>query len=310
MNPDPDRMDGLTFESDLHRDGASGGHELDSSIAFSNGRWVRRDQLALPLDDVGLRQGIILVERLRTYGGQLWQWIRHRSRLSSGCEGCGIKIHPDRWDEVVQRLLRQNADRIANRDVAVVLLATPGQSDVPTMVAYLDPINEAAVERRRQHGQPVVVTDYQLPSSDCWPREWKIRSRPMYYLADRAARSIDPDAVGLLIDHDAAVLDCSVASVAIVQNGCIVMPPPERALPSVSTMVVGDIAKDLGVPVDRKTFGIAELYDADEVWLMGTTTGLWFANRLTYQRRTEVLSKQVPPLCRAFLQQWVRRTSG
>lgn len=262
---------------------------LESSAAdgVGKGYWVRSDQLQISVQDLGFRQAVTAVERLRTYGGRPASLSQHLIRWRRTLDYLGIAILVDEA-EIAQRiaaLIDRNAAwcrRVG--DFGITLLATPGQDagrpDAATEIMHLNPLDPAKLQRHRTAGQPLIITDVHQPSSKSWPRDIKVRCRLHYYLADRAAQQIDAAALGLLIDADGSVTETSVASVAICQDGQILSPPIEQVLPGTTQQAVEQVARQLGLAWSYQTLFPAEIRQADEVWLMGTDGGLWFANRV------------------------------
>ncbi len=249
--------------------------------------WISADELCVSVDDIGFRQSVVAVERLRTYGRRLVCLPQHIIRWRRTLDHLAIPVPVDedaiaaRIDELIGRnepWCRQQGD------FGITMLATPGcdprRGAGATEILHLNPLNQAKIQRHRDLGQPLVITDVQQPPEKSWPRDIKVRCRLHYYLADRAAQQINPDAVGVLLDADGSVTETSIASLAICRAGGIVSPPPAQVLPGITQQVVQQVAQQLGVAWSHATLFPADLREAEEVWLMGTDGGLWFADRV------------------------------
>ncbi len=249
--------------------------------------WIPFSQLAVSLQDVGFRQGVVAVERLRTYSGCAFELAAHLTRWRRTLEH--LQIRTDATDARLDGLIRSLIDR--NRewcreagDFGITLLATPGRIDDPrarpSEWLHLNSLPADLIAKRRTSGQPLLITDVQQPSPRCWPRDIKVRCRLHYYSADAFARQLAPDALGVLIDEDGSITDTSIANLALLRDGRILAPAIEQVLPGVTQQVVRDLAERIGLPWRQQTLLPADLRTADEVWLMGTDGGLWFANRV------------------------------
>ncbi len=249
--------------------------------------WLAADRLAVSVHDLGFRQSAIAVERLRTYGGRPAFLPQHIIRWRRTLEHLAIALPVDeqaiasRIDELIER----NADWCQQHgDFGITMLATPGcdpaHGAAATEILHLNPLQNSKIQRHRDAGQPLIITDIQQPSDRSWPRDIKVRCRLHYYLADREAHQIDPDAVGALLDADGSVTETSVACLAICRGGEIISPPPAQVLPGITQQVVQQLAGQLGFLWSHSTLFPADLREADEVWLMGTDGGLWFASRV------------------------------
>lgn len=167
-------------------------------------------------------------------------------------------------------------------DVGITLWATPGTQvrDRPTFALHLNAIDHAAATLRQKRGQSVVLTDIVQPATECWSRHAKVRCRLHYYLADVQAQSLVPGATGVLQDSDGSWTESSIANIALLFGREIVFAPAAQVLPGITQAHVRDLA-------DRQTLTLREsrltaqmIADADAMLLMGTDTGIWFAQNV------------------------------
>lgn len=258
-------------------------HDQDSPfhdhLCYLTGQWIRYGELAISVDDIGFRQGVVAVERLRTYGGVPFQIDAHLKRWQQTTGALQIDRVSDAQQigDLVSELLQRNAALVRQQaEVGITILATPGV-DRPTLVTHLNSLNHGLISRHREHGQPLIITEIQQPSDQCWPRSIKVRSRIHYYLADAHARNSDVDAVGVLIDDQGHVTETSIANLAIVHAGEIFSPPPGAVLGGITQMVVQEIAARKGIHWIKRPILANAFRQADEVLLMGTDAGIWFA---------------------------------
>ncbi|MGB7325695.1 MAG: aminotransferase class IV [Rubripirellula sp.] len=254
-------------------------------IGYLSGCWVHHDQMRISVDDTGFRQGVTVVERLRTYGGDLFEVDAHLKRWQDSLDYLGLKlgIAPDGIRSLIDELQRRNGVWIdKHKEFGVTMFATPGISgglDV-TLGIHLNPLDMTTVHRRQTLGQPVVITDVRQPHVDVWSRSIKVRCRLHYFRADNIARQFASDAMGMLVDDDGSVTESSIANFAIVESGIITSPPSEQVLGGVTQSVVERIATRCEIPWRRQRLSPDRVASADEVLLMGTDTGVWFANQI------------------------------
>jgi len=262
------------------------------SCSVARESWVPLEQLGVGIDDIGLRQSVVAVERLRTYQGHVVELQPHLIRYRRTLDFLNIAIVVD------DQLIAQRIDQLILRnqtwceragDFGITLVATPGDSAVmaaedgyggPTEIIHLNALNLNQIAKRQLSGQPLVITDVRQPPAESWPRDIKVRCRLHYYLADLKAKQFAPDGLGVLIDADGSITETSVANLAIIKQGSIWSPPPQQVLPGVTQEVVRSVAMELGIPWHHQTLFPADLRQADEVILMGTDGGVWFANRV------------------------------
>ena len=258
-------------------------------VSYLSGRWLAHDSMQIGVNDVGFRQGVTAVERLRTYHGRLFALDEHLVRWQRSVTQLSIAGLPSELAirAIIEDLLARNSVLLRSEgDVGLTMFATPGElgGDGPTLGLHLNRLNHAVHQRRREQGQPLVVTSVRQPDPDCWPRSIKVRSRVHYYRADAIARAVDENAVGILLDNDGSVTETSIANLAIVQAGRIVSPPADRVLPGITQSVVESIAAAAAIPWSNRAITVAELQQAEEVLLMGTDGGIWFASSIDDQR--------------------------
>lgn len=256
---------------------------FDDHICYRSGNWIRYCDLKISVDDIGFRQGVVAVERLRTYSGQPHQVDAHLNRWQHTAKVLRIDGLPstNRIEQVIVDLLKKNESLVKDRsDVGITIFATPGSSATsdPTFAVHLNPIDHDLVRSRRANGQPLIVTNVEQPSAASWPRSIKVRSRIHYYLADAEARGHDADAVGVLIDSVGNITETSIANLAIVQSGQIISPSDDTVLGGITQMVLEQIAEQLMIRWEKRAISGEEFGRADEVLLMGTDGGIWYAS--------------------------------
>ncbi len=265
--------------------------------AWHNGQLVPHRSLSVSLQDLGIRQSVIAVERLRTYGHQVAQLEAHIVRWRRTLDELYLPIAVDseslRWR--IESLMDANRAWLSEvGDCGIVMMATPGEAAPAPAVTtpfgnewmHLQAIQHSIVERHRAAGQRLFITDVEQPSDRCWPRDIKVRCRLHYYLADQQAREHHPDAVGLLVDHDGTVTETSNSNIAIVRQGEVWAPPVEQVLPGVTMEAVRQACEELGLVWHDERLWPAEIREAEEVWLMGTDGGLWFASHIDGAAKT------------------------
>ncbi len=238
--------------------------------------------MRLSVDDFGFRQGVTVVERLRTYAGVVFALETHLDRWQSSNDVLGIQGLPTSATtrSLVRELLDRNREVVqAEHDIGITMFSTPGElgGNTPTFGLHLNRLDQARIDRYRRRGQPLVVTNVRQPDPACWPRSIKVRSRIHYYLADESARCSNPDAVGVLVDDDGSVTETSIANLAIVKSCRIVSPPADRVLGGVTQAVVESLAAEAEFSWTKRAIPVAEFLQADEILMMGTDGGIWFA---------------------------------
>lgn len=257
-------------------------------IGYLHGQWRPHHEMHISVDDGGFRQAITAVERLRTYRGRIFSLEAHLRRWEWTTEKLAITGLPDSTEiqNLLTELLEKNQSLIdLQGDVGITMFATPGDPyvDQPTFGLHLNLLNHDRIAQHRLKGQPLIISDVQQPATTCWPRSIKTRSRVHYYLADRFAAEHRPGSLGILLDQDGTITETSTSNIAIVTQGTIQTPPSEKVLSGVTQLMTEILAEEMGIHWVKAPITIEQLLLADEVILMGTDGGIWFANSISNQ---------------------------
>jgi branched-subunit amino acid aminotransferase/4-amino-4-deoxychorismate lyase len=271
---------------------------MNQPIAFFNGQWISASAAAISLDDAGFVQGTAVAEQLRTFGGKLFRLREHLARLAYSLEIVSVEpgMTLDELAGIAEELAARNHALLPpGDDLGLSIVVTPGvyptfappaQGDSPISVdteigtvpqprpivclhTYRLPFH-LWVKKYRE-GQRLVTTGVEQVSQRCWPPALKCRSRMHYYLADRQAAAIDPQARALLLDAQGFVVEASTANVLIYRGKGLLSPPLSKILHGISLSVVTELAGQLGIPFTERDLTIDDLSAADEVLLTSTS---------------------------------------
>jgi len=91
-----------------------------------------------------------------------------------------------------------------------------------------------------------------------------------YYLADKEAQLVDPDAAALLLDLTGNVTETSGSNFLIVERGTIVSPTLVNTLPGISRATVIELAATLGIPFVERDIQVHSVMNADEAFTTST----------------------------------------
>jgi branched-chain amino acid aminotransferase len=250
-------------------------------IALFNEDIVPREQLHIELDDIGFVMGTTISERLRTFGGQLFQAEEHFARLALSLESLGIAS-----PELLSRVQAAAIDIVAHNsalcgagsDLGLVVLVTPGRvtTNEPTVLVYSSALPFSEMHSWYSDGVSLQVVSHRQVPENCWPSHLKCRSRMHYYLADQEARSKQSESRALLLDQHDNIAEASTANLLIyIKDTGFVSPRKENILSGISLSVLENLAAQLGVNFQYADFSVADLMEADEVMLCSTSPSVW-----------------------------------
>ena len=260
-------------------------------LAWSDGSFLPRPSLVLPLGDAGFVMGATATEQLRTFRGELFRPALHASRFRDSLATVGIE---PAWSveqifAAAATVARHNHALLSPADdLGVVVYATPGdlpaqhcgQPGAPRVAVHAFPLAFSSWARSYVQGVSLrSVAVRQVPET-CWPLHLKCRSRMHYHLADREAHRQEPGARAILCHADGRVSETTTANLAVVRAGAIVTPPAGDALAGVSLHELRTLATGLGIRWSEQSLGIADLAEADELLLTSTPNCLLPVTRL------------------------------
>jgi len=74
----------------------------------------------------------------------------------------------------------------------------------------------------------------------------------------------------LMLDENGFIAEGTGECVFVVRDGTLISPPNDNSLESITQATILELARDFGIPVERRNITRDEIYIADEVFLTGT----------------------------------------
>ena len=263
---------------------------MTGEIAWIDGAFVTRAELALPVGDAGFVLGATVTEQLRTFRGTLFLPDEHARRLTESLAAIGIEP-----PLAVDALMRAASDVATHNhrlthdggDLGVVTFVTPGDLPAqhggraarPRAIVHSFPLAFPLWARAYDEGVALRGVNVRQVPEECWPIRAKTRSRLHYFLADREAAAAEPGARAALAHADGRISETSTANIAIVRDGTIVAPPAADALPGISLGFARHLAGALGIAWHEASLTAADLAAADEILLTSTPSCILPATR-------------------------------
>jgi 4-amino-4-deoxychorismate lyase len=230
-----------------------------------NGQLVLQGEARISLFDRGFQFGDGLFETMRSYGGRAYLLSRHLRRLRDGADQLGIPLPDD--EELASRIATTIA---ANNlpDCAVRLTVSRGVSEnlfdirpdaMPTIAVQLRPLLHFG-------DQPENIITVAVDPAVGGGGMLKSLS---YLQSVQAVRKIREAGVreGVMLREDGVVLEGSVSNIFMVKHGVVATPPTELGiLPGITRQRVLELAWELSISTEQRSFTLAELLRADEVF--------------------------------------------
>ncbi|MEE3370538.1 MAG: aminotransferase class IV [Planctomycetota bacterium] len=258
---------------------------MSETIVYLNGRFVPETEAHISLYDMAVVLGATVTEMTRTFHHQPFRLNDHVDRLYKSLRYIGVDVGlpPADLTEATLRVVKHNSGCIHKEDeLGIVHFVTGGEFHEyvgsagraarvqPTVCVHTFPIPfHYFAEKLRQGAHVVTPTVRHIPAQ-CIDPKMKCRSRMHYFLAERQARLVDPDALCLMLDLDGNVTETSGSNFLIVERGTIVSPPRHLILPGISRATVVDLAAQLKIPFEERLIRLHDVANADEA--LSTTT--------------------------------------
>tara|TARA_Y100001934_G_scaffold274123_1_gene365623 strand:- start:311 stop:1198 length:888 start_codon:yes stop_codon:yes gene_type:complete len=250
-------------------------------VAYLNSEIIPRSDLTVDVKDLGFMLGTTVSERLRTFGGTLFELDAHLQRLQQSLDITGYSPSQSLSEisEAATSLVSTNHALLEpGSDLGLTILITPGIAGTlrTTIMMYTDELPFTQMKQWYHDGAALQVTDYRQVPANCWPSELKCRSRMHYYLADRQAELKQRGARALLLDQHGYVAEASTANILIYeQERGLISPRPEQILPGISLSIVEQLANELQIPFLQEDISLERLSKAEEILLCSTSPCIW-----------------------------------
>jgi branched-subunit amino acid aminotransferase/4-amino-4-deoxychorismate lyase len=281
-----------------------------------NGQIIPASQAHLPLYDAGVVLGATVTEMCRTFHHQLYKLDAHLERLFHSLHLTRIepRLSKDDFRAIAVQIATHNAALLARGDdLALIIFVTPGEipgyagmigrpvRTTPTVCIHTFPLPFELYVRKMQYGVHLITPSVrQVPPESIDPHI-KCRSRLHYYLADKEAQSVDPEATALLLDLAGHITETYSANFLMMQRGTLVSAPATGTLPGISRATVIELAGKLGIPVIEKDIDVNSAVAADEVFLTSTPYCLMAVAKIN---GVAISAGQPGPIYQRLLEAW------
>ena len=242
------------------------------NVAFINGTFVPMAEAKVSIEDRGFQFGDGVYEVIRTYKGRPFELEAHLARLDRSATALDLKqpYSHDDWTRHILEGIRlaaypeskiyvQITRGIAPRDHAYSDDATP---TVVMTVREFHPL-----DRSVQVAGVEAITTEDIRWGRCDIKSVNLLANVLARQQVKQAQVFEA-----ILVNEGLVTEGAVSNVMVVQGGTVVTAPQgPRILSGITRTVVLDLARSEGLPVQERFVSQADLYEADEVFLTGTT---------------------------------------
>ena len=253
-------------------------------------------------------------------GACVFRMAEHLERFERSCELIGLEVGMDRAQlsaaicETVRANPGARAVKINAYVPSIEIDVVPVDMRMRIAIAAYDPRADVAAHKpgtaaaKPAMARLWVEKEKHNRREDIVPPQAKVAANYVHAMtAKLSAREAGYDEI-LLIDEDGMVAEGPTTNIFIVDaEGALRTPPDKRVLLGVTRASIIDIAKHQGLAVHEAAFGPDELLAASEVFMTGTTAGVWPAKSVD---DTTIGDGTPGPVSRALRENFERITRG
>jgi len=251
------------------------------SIVYLNGNFLPESEACVSVLDRGFIFGDGIYEVMPVYGGKLFRFNEHMSRLQNSLDA--IKLHNplniNEWHKTLIELIRLNG----GGDQSLYLQITRGsakrdhalpKNPKPTLFAMCNELKPLPVDIINEGVAAITLDDIR------WLRCHikAISLLPNILLRQEA---LDQDAAEAILIRDGQATEGAASNLFAVINGVITTPPKgSTLLPGITRDLVLELATNNGLACQENNISLAELQQADEIWLTSSTKEILSVTKL------------------------------
>lgn len=243
---------------------------MAKTLANWNGQEMPLEDVKVSVLDRAFLFGDAVYEVIRLYGGKLWMFDRHMSRLATGLKSLRIEgVDLDALGKRIEATVKNSGER----EALVYIQVTRGEAKrthhypekiAPNQLVYVEHFDDPRT--MRETGVPVIsINDFRWQRNDL-----KVTSLIANCMAAQTAHENGCIEV-VQIGSDGYVTEGSHTSIFAVKDGKIlVSPSSSKVLPGITKQQILELSAAAGIGIHETRVKKSELKDVDEMFLTGT----------------------------------------
>jgi len=247
------------------------------SIVYLNGNYIPMNEARISPMDRGFLFGDGIYEVVPSYDGKLVGLASHLKRMQDGLDAIEIELRVDydHWREIASQLIARNG----NGNLGLYFHVSRGAdtkrnhaypNDVaPTIFAFAYEIQSPPVADKKATTPFTVITAKDLRWQRCNIKSTSLLGNVMHY---QQSHSRQHNETILYNDRD-EITEASSCNVYVIKKGIVATPLlDEQKLPGITRNTLLEILRrDGSIAVQERVVTLAELLDADEIWLSSSS---------------------------------------
>jgi len=248
---------------------------ISISIVYLNGEYLRIEEATVSVNDRSFLFADAIYEAVPVYAGQPLLMARHLDRTASGLRAIAIDYDVEQLPAISSQLTTRNSLESAEfavfycqitRGAAPRTHAFPTEPASPTVYAFAKELRRMTAEEWDRGYAAITISDQR------WGRaNLKTTGLLPNVLAQQAA--VEAGVEDAIFVREGVVLEGTHNNVFVVLDGVVVTAPATNdILHGVTRGFILELARELELVTEERSFSATELYRADEVFFTGTTT--------------------------------------
>jgi len=246
------------------------------SIVYLNGSFIPIEKATVSVLDRGFLFADGVYEVIPVYNRCLFRFEEHLKRLDNSLAGIRLKLDMSRedWKTLLTELIEKNEG-----DNQVIYLqisrgAAPNRNHAfpdniePTIFATSTPASPPSFEELKAGTTTVTLSDTRR--KNCNIKAISLLPNILLY-----QEALDAGAQEAILINDGYAIEGTKSNLFIVKdNEIITTPAGPLILGGITREVVIELARENNMTVTERLISKEELFDADEVWLSSSSTGI------------------------------------
>lgn len=217
-------------------------------------------------------------ETMRAYRGRIFRLGQHLDRLDASARYLGVKVPRDRARLNVALVRALKASGLREAVVRVAWMPRPAHSSRPLGFGQLEafpsivvqPIQPPPAAAYRRGIRVAIVPTRKFSVGAIDPQaKYSARLSSVLATLEAAVRGADE---AVFLDPWGSVTESTASNFCLVKRGTLITPPCWLGLlQGVTREVIGELARELKIPLSETPLTRHEVYVADEAFLSSTT---------------------------------------
>jgi branched-chain amino acid aminotransferase len=259
---------------------------LSAGVAYIDGHYMPIGEAAIPITDWGYRRSDVTYDVVGVWDGSFFRLDDHIRRFRASMKA--FRFEPRESDEELKAVLHELVRRSGLREAYVAMDCLRGRPPAGKpyhpafarnyIAAFAIPWVWVMSEETQKRGAHLVVAQtLRIPPRSVDPKaknfHWADLTRGQFEAHDREADFC------LLLDDDGNVTEGPGFNIFVVADGKV-LTPDTGVLEGITRRSVIELCAELGLACEVRAVTVAELRDADEIFLSTTAGGVMPASRI------------------------------